>query len=563
MIRYFSLRGRDSRAGNDPEGLDFDESDSDDSLIFYDAMSLGPDEQNIISSRDANKKILVSSGEFLIPGDSVTLNCTLGFLQDKIDELIIIGDEFLDSGLDPSALSVFDDVKILVRMKQSVLQRAGNIISEFSNRGFKEFILEYHLPPDDCISDAISYGEFANQVKCIKSRFPSISISISNIPQCVRKVLSDSGERFLENIPSYAGSSYDIVVDKDIDICGLCEYFHSCDGFLSAPNIIIKTKARHIPIVPKEAKIELTYRCNLDCEFCYNKNAKNDIAKDTTPQNNPDLPASRIKDMISILKSKGIRIIRFTGGEPYMRKDLFDLIGYADSIGMETILNTNGTLVNVDEVLGSSLDTIVIPMHKYGDRSFFSKLDKISKMHLHKNVLVSTLINEQNIDDFERFNEAFSSLDIGWFFQKEIPLHKDSKATLDASRLKKLIDRVYDIAFTSGRRIFLLGIPLCFHSEDKMRLIGKGFNTCGIGDSVTIGPDGKVKYCYSIPEPGKDVFSSDFDINNLEFISDVKSGRFLDEKCKKCHLLRDCLGGCLFSPEFVRFVKDDSKTMNR
>ena len=63
----------------------------------------------------------------------------------------------------------------------------------------------------------------------------------------------------------------------------------------------------------------VTGRCNLNCKYCW------DIFK---RENEMDtLKAKEIIDKISCDKC---RMLLFTGGEPLVRTDLFELISYAD-----------------------------------------------------------------------------------------------------------------------------------------------------------------------------------------------------------------------------------------
>ncbi|PIY82331.1 MAG: heme biosynthesis protein, partial [Candidatus Omnitrophica bacterium CG_4_10_14_0_8_um_filter_44_12] len=48
--------------------------------------------------------------------------------------------------------------------------------------------------------------------------------------------------------------------------------------------------------------------------------------------------------MIDSIKKAKISIVRFTGGEPLLRNDIFELIKYAKSKGLKIRLNTNGSL---------------------------------------------------------------------------------------------------------------------------------------------------------------------------------------------------------------------------
>lgn len=76
-----------------------------------------------------------------------------------------------------------------------------------------------------------------------------------------------------------------------------------------------------------------TMRCNLNCFGCY---------AGSYPQE--DLPLEVIDRLVGECKEMGIRLVLMTGGEPFLRKDLFDLFEkHSDSIFQ---IYTNGSLID-------------------------------------------------------------------------------------------------------------------------------------------------------------------------------------------------------------------------
>ena len=78
-------------------------------------------------------------------------------------------------------------------------------------------------------------------------------------------------------------------------------------------------------------------KCNLKCIHCY---------AHATSEEAPDiLSTDEAKSMIDSCADFGCPVMLFSGGEPMMREDLFDLIGKATQRNMRTTLSTNGTLI--------------------------------------------------------------------------------------------------------------------------------------------------------------------------------------------------------------------------
>ncbi|MBI4620619.1 MAG: 12,18-didecarboxysiroheme deacetylase [Desulfobacterales bacterium] len=78
-------------------------------------------------------------------------------------------------------------------------------------------------------------------------------------------------------------------------------------------------------------------RCNLRCIHCYSH------SKDT--EYGGELSTEEGIALIDNLADFGAPVILFSGGEPLMRKDIFQLARHATEKGMRAVISTNGTLI--------------------------------------------------------------------------------------------------------------------------------------------------------------------------------------------------------------------------
>jgi len=85
----------------------------------------------------------------------------------------------------------------------------------------------------------------------------------------------------------------------------------------------------------------ITRRCNLQCVHCYN-----DSGPDKTCN---DISTAQAKAVIDDLAAFGVPSILFSGGEPLLRPDLFELIEHAVAKGLRAVISTNGTLIAADK----------------------------------------------------------------------------------------------------------------------------------------------------------------------------------------------------------------------
>lgn len=89
-------------------------------------------------------------------------------------------------------------------------------------------------------------------------------------------------------------------------------------------------------------RIAVTDRCNLRCTYCMPEEGVEFKHKDSV------LNAEETMRIISVLAKIGIKKVRFTGGEPTIRKDIVDLVaGAASTPGIKGVhLTTNGLLLH-------------------------------------------------------------------------------------------------------------------------------------------------------------------------------------------------------------------------
>ncbi len=83
----------------------------------------------------------------------------------------------------------------------------------------------------------------------------------------------------------------------------------------------------------------LARRCNLACVHCYSISADTDFPG--------ELSTKEVLSVMHDLKTCGVPALVLSGGEPLLRKDLFEIAAQAKSLGFYTALSTNGTLIDV------------------------------------------------------------------------------------------------------------------------------------------------------------------------------------------------------------------------
>ncbi|TFF93294.1 MAG: radical SAM protein, partial [Promethearchaeota archaeon] len=108
----------------------------------------------------------------------------------------------------------------------------------------------------------------------------------------------------------------------------------------------------HCPVAMTFA---VTYNCQCDCIHCSAGRHKHEEVK--------ELSTSEAKKVIDDSLKLGISILAFTGGEPLLRKDIYDLISYVDQRKAVSLLFTNGELLtkkNVKKLANAGLYSLFV-----------------------------------------------------------------------------------------------------------------------------------------------------------------------------------------------------------
>ena len=86
----------------------------------------------------------------------------------------------------------------------------------------------------------------------------------------------------------------------------------------------------------------LIRRCNLTCKHCYSVSADRDFPGELT--------TAEALDVMADLRRFRVPVLILSGGEPLLRRDIFELATHAKSLGFYVGLSTNGTLIDASNV---------------------------------------------------------------------------------------------------------------------------------------------------------------------------------------------------------------------
>ncbi|MBU1093117.1 MAG: radical SAM protein [Firmicutes bacterium] len=177
-----------------------------------------------------------------------------------------------------------------------------------------------------------------------------------------------------------------------------------------------------------QVEIDVTYKCNAKCFFCYQ--GENHVAND-------EISTSRLKELLHELKKLGTYYIGFSGGEPFARSDFLDILRYAKQLGFRVSVISNGHLLNRNVILNLAsigIERLTYSFHStdkmnydfhFGlnnDTLFYNRAIDNIKFSIESGISVgiATTVTKYNIDDIPTLLEYFIDLGLS---KKDINLN--------------------------------------------------------------------------------------------------------------------------------------------
>lgn len=211
-----------------------------------------------------------------------------------------------------------------------------------------------------------------------------------------------------------------------------------------------KKKLRSEPIL-KFLFLELTLRCNERCLHC--GSSCGDV-----PSN--EMPVQVYYDFLDKIKHDfpNLPMLCITGGEPLLRKEIFDIMAYAKKLGFGWGMTSNGTLITKDtarRLYDCGMKTISVSldgMEKSHDEfrrtpgGFAKAVEGIKNLleYDFQAVQITTVVTKKNIGELDEMFELVRKLDVdSWRVINIEPIGRALKLdgyTLNAEEYRRMFD---------------------------------------------------------------------------------------------------------------------------
>lgn len=338
---------------------------------------------------------------------------------------------------------------------------------------------------------------------------------------------------------------------------------------------------------PQQITFDVTDRCQMKCVTCSKWKT---VASDVLDK---EMTTEEWKKAMSDLKNwlgEGFWFC-FSGGEPFLRSDIFELAEYAHSLGIKVASMTNAFSIQhlYEQIINSPIESLNISLNSITNStihddsrgrntSFEKSLDAImqlkelrDKKHSNLGINIATILFPENIEEavplveFVTRNKIngimFQLLDDkesfhGYIYQKscktsnyEMPQDLRLRYKSMSKRAIEVIDRLIEMK-QCGHSIYnsyeqLEAMKMFFENPDS---ILKAI-TCDVGSTnFAIDPYGDVRLCFNMLPVGN------IKENSPEEIWNNKKSQVCREMTKTCKMYCRMLN-CNFKGNFANFNK--------
>lgn len=301
---------------------------------------------------------------------------------------------------------------------------------------------------------------------------------------------------------------------------------------------------------------EITNKCNLRCKHCYNIKY--------LEENSDELATREVKTIIDKAINLGCEDIGFSGGEPFARSDILELIEYVKDYPIHIL--SNGLLITEEQLdyinsLGDLLIEFRISLdgldsHKKLRGVEYQEVVEKIKLLLGKGfvVTVNSMVTNDSIFELDKMYHLFKEIGIDrwrldFIFNSGNAVMNNINNGILISNLDKIKSLM--IKYVEERPNFDLDVNKMFRSaflsSAKHIYYTLDSKPCAYQGALTVRPNGCVSFCPSMESTCGNILN-----DKIEDIIATKSWlelsnisvKDLHRKCRECEYLYFCGGGC-------------------
>lgn len=330
------------------------------------------------------------------------------------------------------------------------------------------------------------------------------------------------------------------------------------DNIVCAPGVKITPFGSHKRTLPVLAEIALTYRCNNRCTFCYasSPDRGDEVAEMSTAE---------VKTIIDRISDQArCPTLSFTGGEPTLRPDLAELIGYAAAKGLRVNLITNGIRCQdasyVESLAEAGLDSAQVSVEGGSAEvhdaitqhpgSWQATLEGIRNLraagvHTHTNTTLcgGNRAHLTELVDLIADDLGSEYLSMNMVIRTGAALD-DREGDISYSQVGPIVSAVQESARAKGVQfVWYSPVPYCMFNPVQAGLGGK---SCACVDGlISVSPAGELLPCSSFERGIGNLLRQPFEqVWNSRTARYWRNKEFLPPVCTRCDIREICCGAC-------------------
>ncbi|OGF64820.1 MAG: hypothetical protein A2Y62_19455 [Candidatus Fischerbacteria bacterium RBG_13_37_8] len=311
---------------------------------------------------------------------------------------------------------------------------------------------------------------------------------------------------------------------------------------------------RYFYTYPILSELALTHACNASCTFCY---------VNCSMASSSEITTGEAKKLLHKIKYEAkVPSVSFTGGEPTLRNDLFELIRFARDTGLRVNLITNGLLIdekyafalkeaglNSAQVSLESADEII---HESLTQRKGSFQKTVQALHALKNAGIHThtnsTINQLNKQSLLQMIDLAAELQLK---RLSMNLLMPCGSADERQELWLSYTEIGDIVLKLRNHAREKGVEFMWYSPTPYCVFnplqyGLGNKSCAAAHGLlSIDPCGNIMPCSSLNNPIGNMLEKPFDeIWFSEKARYYRELQFAPKICQSCSMLEICGSAC-------------------
>lgn len=294
--------------------------------------------------------------------------------------------------------------------------------------------------------------------------------------------------------------------------------------------------------VPLNVQLDLTYRCNERCVHCY-----------LDHHDHGEMTTTEIKHLLQDMADAGVFILTLSGGEIFVRKDIFEIIEHARRLMFCVRLKTNATLIGEQEATrlrDLAIESIQVSIYSHradvhdavtllpGSLERSLKAIRFLKAHGLK-VIIANVLMTHNAGDYAKVRRLAADLGVECTLDPTItPMMDGDRSVLSLGVDHDVLSEVFRDEELVGDAESFCAIPAEVGEDDLES------TPCSAGHTACyVSPYGDVFPCVQFPLPTGNVRREHFiDIwRHSTQMNEVRSIRVKDlPTCSSCTHASSC-----------------------